>query len=71
MKQLRKVKENIWLSDLLHVNVEALRQDFAKVQGQWATAAELASILAAICSGLHPKENRTGQSYAEQIKEII
>ena len=69
VKQLRKVKESIWLSDLLHVNVEALRQDFAKVQGQWATAAELASILAAICGGLHPKENRTGQSYAEQIKE--
>ena len=73
VKQLRKVKEYIWLNDLLHVNVETLRQDFTKVQGQWATAAQLASILSAICCGLYPKENRhtaaAGQSYEEQLKE--
>ena len=71
LKQLRKVKEYIWLNDLLHVNVETLRQDFTKVQGQWATAAQLASILSAICCGVYPKENRTvaGQSYSEQLRE--
>ena len=73
VKQLRKVKEYIWLNDLLHVNVETLRQDFTKVQGQWATAAQLASILSAICCGLYPKEDRhtaaVGQSYEEQLKE--
>lgn len=71
LKQLRKVKEYIWLNDLLHVIVETLRQDFTKVQGQWATAAQLASILSAICCGIYPKEKRSGaeQSYAEQRKE--
>ena len=72
LKQLRKVKEYIWLSDLLHINVETLRQDFAKVQGQWATAAQLACILSAICCGTYPKENRTAagrQNYSEQLKE--
>ena len=70
-KQLRRVKEYIWLNDLLHVNVETLRQDFTKVQGQWATAAQLASILSEICCGVFPKENcsAAGQSYTEQLKE--
>lgn len=72
VKQASKVKEYIWLNDLLHVNVETLRQDFTKVKGQWATAAELASTLSSICSGLHPKENRrAGQSsYTEQVREF-
>lgn len=71
LKQLRKVKEYIWLNDLLHVNIETLRQDFTKVQGQWATAAQLVSILSAVCCGICPKENRTvaRQSYSEQLKE--
>ena len=70
-KQASKVKEYIWLNDLLHVNIEALRQDFTKVEGQWETAAELASILASICSGLHPKESRHhGESYAEELREF-
>ena len=73
LKQLRKVKEYIWLNDLLHVNVETLRQDFTKVQGQWATAAQLTSILSTICCGVYPKETphtAAGQSrYSEQQKE--
>lgn len=71
VKQLSKVKECVWLNDLLHVNVETLRQDFTKVQGQWATAAELSSILASLCSGLHPKDSGcTGHSHAEQHREF-
>ncbi len=72
LKQLRKVKEYIWLNDLLHVTVETLRQDFSRVQGQWATAAQLASILSTICCGIYPKEKQhtsAGQSYSEQLKE--
>lgn len=72
-KQLRKMKEYIWLNDLLHVNVETLRQDFTKVQGQWATAAQLASILSTICCGVYPKENphtaARQSGYSEQRKE--
>ena len=71
VKQLTKVKEYIWLNDLLHVNVETLRQDFTKIRGQWATAAGLASILATICSGLHPRATgHGGQSQTEQRAEF-
>ena len=53
------------------MNVETLRQDFTKVQGQWGTAAELSSILASLCSGLHPRDSdRTGHSHAEQRREF-
>lgn len=54
-KDLRKVKEHIWLSDLLHVLVEVLRQDFSTIPGGWDISQQLACILEAVCSGLHPK----------------
>ena len=67
------MKEQIWKCDLIHVIVEVLRQDFASVQGQWDTAAQLVSILSAIFTGFNPKvQAKSGegvQSEVEQVKE--
>ena len=54
--ELRDVREDIWKCDLVHVLVEVLRQDFSRVPGAWITAAELASLLSGICSGLKPAQ---------------
>ena len=71
-KQLRKVKEYVWLNDLLHLNIETLREDFTKVEGRWETAAELASLLATLCAGLHPKRqsSQAGDSNTDQLREF-
>lgn len=53
-KDLRKIKEHIWLSDLLHVLVEVLRQDFSVIPSGWDTARQLGLILESVCSGFHP-----------------
>ena len=45
----------IWQSDLIHLMVEALRGDFTSTHGQWYTAAELAKIMAEVCSALRPE----------------
>lgn len=52
--ELRDLKKKIWKCDLVHVLVEVVRQDFSLVPGSWGTAAELASLLGDICSGLKP-----------------
>ena len=66
-KELRKVKERVWLSDLLHVLVEVLRQDFSSIPSDWDTARQLALILESVCSGLHP--NVKSVSNPEDVSE--
>lgn len=53
-----KIKEHIWLNDLLHALVEALRQDFSGAPTGWNTATQLSFILESVCSSLHPKESQ-------------
>lgn len=49
-KALEEVYVSMWRSDILHVLIEVLREDFSPVDGQWSTAAELASLLAKMCA---------------------
>ena len=60
---VRQVKTQIWKSDLIHVIVEILRQDFSLVKGQWDTAAQLAQILSSVCTGLKPKIQKAAHSH--------
>ena len=46
----------IWQTDLLHVMVGVTRRDLSRVPGGWETAAQLAELLAAVCSGVKPQE---------------
>lgn len=54
IKETQKIKQQIWLNDLLHILVEVVRQDFSVVEGAWNTAEQLAFILASVCASLHP-----------------
>lgn len=58
-KALEEVYVSMWRSDLLHVLIEVLREDFSVVDGQWSTAAELASLLAKMCAFIKHKEPNT------------
>ena len=46
----------LWQEDLVHVMVGVTRRDFSRVSGGWETAAQLAELLATVCSGLRPQE---------------
>ena len=48
----------MWRSDIISVLIEVLREDYSSLQGQWSTAAELASLLGRICSSIQPKAAR-------------
>lgn len=50
----------IWQSDLIHVMVGVTRKD-SRLVGGWNTAAQLADLLATVCSGLKPQETRQKQ----------
>lgn len=50
----------MWQSDLIHVMVGVTRKD-SRLVGGWNTAAQLADLLATVCSGLKPQETRQKQ----------
>ena len=56
IKELREAYFLIWKSDLIHILVEVLREDFSSIHGQWYTAAELASLLGNVCTSVQPKK---------------
>ncbi|XP_068543585.1 IQ calmodulin-binding motif-containing protein 1 [Anas acuta] len=56
-KESEKVKQDIYYYDLAQYCVLVLRQDFSRVRGGWATAAQLAEILSHCCVGLEVKED--------------
>ena len=45
--------------------ISALKQDFVEIEGAWATAAKLSSILTASCAGFLPRDE------AEYKKEFL
>ena len=74
--EVRRVKKQIWRSDLIHVIVEILRQDFSLMRGEWDAAAQLALILSNVCAGLKPRfqkatpgDQSTRLSTAEAVAE--
>lgn len=73
-KSLCKARNVVWESDLIHIMVEVLRQDFSATEGQWHTAAQLARLLADICASLKPvvssrDQDAANDSREEQVKE--
>ena len=68
-KEKQSARRQIWNSDLLHIIVEVLRQDFTLVSGQWNTAAKLATLLSNVCVGLKPKSDNVSNDKADQVAE--
>ncbi|XP_065883575.1 IQ calmodulin-binding motif-containing protein 1-like [Dysidea avara] len=66
---LRILKMNVWHYGLVHILIELLGQNFSLVKGQWATAAQLGSILSHTLSGLHPEKLKKTNLDASQIEE--
>lgn len=58
----------VWKSDLIHVMVGVMRKDFSRLPGGWDTAAQLAELLATICSDLKPREFPQKQLHARKKK---
>uniref|UniRef100_A0A8C3GD34 IQ motif containing B1 n=1 Tax=Cairina moschata TaxID=8855 RepID=A0A8C3GD34_CAIMO len=56
-KESEKIKQDVYYYDLAQYCVLVLRQDFSRVRGGWATAAQLAEILSHCCVGLEVKED--------------
>ena len=56
----------VWKSDLIHVMVGVTRRDFSRLPSGWATAAQLAELLATVCSGLGPQESHQHQQQQQQ-----
>ncbi|XP_035427090.1 IQ calmodulin-binding motif-containing protein 1 isoform X1 [Cygnus atratus] len=56
-KESEKVKQDIYYYDLTRYCLLVLRQDYSRVRGGWATAAQLAEILSHCCVGLEVKED--------------
>ncbi|XP_041118821.1 IQ calmodulin-binding motif-containing protein 1-like [Polyodon spathula] len=55
-KELKKLKQDLYDYDLIQYCVLVLKQDYCRIQGGWATAAQLAEILSNCCVGLNPEE---------------
>ena len=53
-KALEEIYVRMWKSDIIHVLIEVLREDFSTIDGEWCTASELTSLLARICSFVKP-----------------
>ena len=58
----------IWQTDLLHVLVGMTRRDFSRLPGGWEKAAQLAELLATVCSGLRPQESPKKRQHAGKKK---
>ena len=43
-----RVRQELWKYNLLKVMMLVLRQDFSVIQGEWATAAELANLMRSV-----------------------
>uniref|UniRef100_A0A8D0HE07 IQ motif containing B1 n=2 Tax=Sphenodon punctatus TaxID=8508 RepID=A0A8D0HE07_SPHPU len=56
-KESQKIKQDLYYYDLVQYCMLVLRQDYSRVTGGWATAAQLAEILSHCCVGLEVKEN--------------
>ncbi|XP_062434428.1 IQ calmodulin-binding motif-containing protein 1 [Rhea pennata] len=56
-KQSKKIKQDIYYYDLTQYCMLVLRQDYSRLRGGWATAAQLAEILSHCCVGLEVKED--------------
>ena len=69
LREMKEVKQLIWMSDLLHVIVEILRQDFSVIEGSWETAQKLAFILSSVSSSLYPHKECTEQ--AKEFHDIL
>lgn len=55
-KESQKIRQNIYYYDLLRYCLLVLLQDFTRIPGGWATAAQIAEILSLCCVGLEVKE---------------
>ncbi|XP_013816218.2 IQ calmodulin-binding motif-containing protein 1 [Apteryx mantelli] len=56
-KESKKIKQEIYYYDLTQYCMLILRQDYSRLRGGWATAAQLAEILSHCCVGLEVKED--------------
>ncbi|XP_019378132.1 PREDICTED: IQ calmodulin-binding motif-containing protein 1 [Gavialis gangeticus] len=56
-KQSQKIKQELYYYDLIQYCVLVLRQDYSRLQGGWATAAQLAEVVSQCCVGLEVKDN--------------
>ncbi|XP_074857361.1 IQ calmodulin-binding motif-containing protein 1 isoform X2 [Carettochelys insculpta] len=56
-KESQKIKKDLYYYDLVQYCVVVLKQDYSRLCGGWATAAQLAEILSQCCVGLEVKEN--------------
>ncbi|XP_062972754.1 IQ calmodulin-binding motif-containing protein 1 [Elgaria multicarinata webbii] len=54
--ELQKIKQDLYYYDLVQYCLLVLKQDYTKVFGGWATAAQIAEILSLCCVGLEVKE---------------
>ena len=57
----------VWKNDLIHVMVGVTRRDFSQFPSGWATAAQLAELMATVCSGLGPQESHQRQQQQQQL----
>ena len=51
----------LWRNDLLHVLAGVTRRDYSLVAGGWDAGAQLAELLATVCSGLRPQRQEIGE----------
>ncbi|XP_075789217.1 IQ calmodulin-binding motif-containing protein 1 isoform X2 [Pelodiscus sinensis] len=56
-KESKKIKQDLYYYDLVQYCMLVLKQDYSRLQGGWANAAQLAEILSQCCVGLEVKEN--------------
>ncbi|NWI08552.1 IQCB1 protein, partial [Crypturellus soui] len=56
-KESKKIRQEIHYYDLTQYCMLVLRQDYSRLRGGWATAAQLAEILSHCCVGLELKED--------------
>ncbi|KAJ6665448.1 hypothetical protein lerEdw1_003289 [Lerista edwardsae] len=55
-KESQKIKQSIYYYDLLQYCLLVLSQEYTRIPGSWATAAQIAEILSLCCVGLEVKE---------------
>ena len=70
-RTLLKVKEQIWLNDLIHTLVEALHDDGSIVRERLSIATQLSGILSSTCVGFFPKAKITEQPSGEDVSTDI